>query len=330
MKRNFILFALFLFVLGFSQDISFTKEKLDQLNSFNQTNKSRTFIIYKDEKIINEKYFGTQIINKQTFDENSNWYWASAGKSLTSVLIGIAQQENLLNINDSASKYLGKWTSLKKEDEDKITIKNLLTMTSGLDYAKDRSCESSNCFVYKNEPGTFWFYDTSAYSQLAKVIEKATQKSMDQYTSEKLSGSGISGKWMKYENGLVFYSNAKSFLQFGKLVLHKGKLNGKIVYKYDDYFQQMTNTSQKDNSSYGYLWWINGKSPTKVPGLGTSFNQSLVPNAPKDMFCALGKNGQILDIIPSQNLIILRMGDNPSAFENVIKFHRDLWNKIVE
>ncbi|MDH6254065.1 CubicO group peptidase (beta-lactamase class C family) [Chryseobacterium sp. H1D6B] len=330
MKKIPVLFFIVCFSFGFSQNINFTKDKLDHLNTFNLDNKSRAFIIYQNGKIINEKYFGTKIINKQPFDKNSNWYWASAGKSLTAVLIGIAQQEKIVSINDPVSKYLGKWTAMKKEDEDQITIKNLLSMTSGLDYIKDQNCQSADCFLDKNKAGTFWYYDTSAYSQLAKVIEKASHKSIDQYTSEKLSGSGISGKWMKYENGLIFFSNAESFLQFGKLVLNKGNLNAKNYYKYDDYFMQMTASSQEINPSYGYLWWLNGKEKIRIPGMETLFAQSLVPDAPKDMFCALGKNGQILDIIPSQNLIIIRMGENPAAFENVIKFHRDLWNKILE
>ncbi|GAA5101028.1 serine hydrolase [Chryseobacterium ginsengisoli] len=330
MKKNLFLFAFLFYVLSFSQTIKFSPEKLDHLNTFNLENKTRAFIIYQNGKIINEKYFGTKIINKQLFDENSFWYWASAGKSLTAVLIGIAQQENLLNINDPVSKYLGKWTSIDKKDEDKITIKSLLTMSSGLDYIKDEKCITSDCFIYKNPSDTFWYYDTSAYSQLAKVIEKATNKSIDQYTSEKLSGSGISGKWIKNETGLVFTSTAKSFLQFGKLVLNKGKINDKVYYKNDEYFHQMLETSQKMNHSYGYLWWLNGKDKIKLPGIESSFNQSLVPNAPKDMFCALGKNGQILDIVPSQDLIILRMGENPNTFSNMIKFHRELWNKILE
>lgn len=330
MKKNMLLFALCSFIFGFSQNIIFSKEKLEQLDQFNLENKSRAFIIYQNGNIINEKYFGTKIITKQPFDENSNWYWASAGKSLTAVLIGIAQQQNLLHIDDPVSKYLGKWTGMDKKDEDKITIKNLLTMTSGIDYTKDQQCKSGNCFVFKNPAGSFWYYDTSAYSQLAKVLEKASSKSMDQYTSENLSGSGVSGRWIPTQNGLLFSSTAKSFLQFGKLVLNKGKLNGKTYYQYDDYFQQMTSTSQDLNLSYGYLWWLNGKGEIKVPGFEKSFSQSLVPDAPKDMFSALGKNGQILDIIPSENIIILRMGENPDVSDSIIKFHKELWEKILE
>ncbi|ROH99997.1 serine hydrolase domain-containing protein [Chryseobacterium daecheongense] len=330
MKRSSILLTLFFFASVFSQNITFSKEKLNLLNEFNLENKSRAFLIYQNGKMINEKYFGKKFLNQQPFDEHSEWYWASAGKSLTAVLIGIAQQENLLHINDPVSQYLGKWTGMDKKEEDKITIKHLLTMTSGLDYTKDQKCESSQCYVIKNPAGSFWYYDTSAYSQLAKVIEKASHKTIDQYTSEKLAGSGISGKWIKYENGLVFSSNAKAFLQFGKLVLNKGKLDGKVYYQYDDYFRQMTDTSQNLNPSYGYLWWLNGKSSIRIPGIEKMFNQSLVPNAPKDMLCALGKNGQILDIIPSQNLIIIRMGENPNLYSNMIKFHRELWEKILE
>ncbi|MBO9690810.1 serine hydrolase [Chryseobacterium sp.] len=330
MRKNILLFALLCFSFVFSQDIIFSKEKLEQLNQFNLEHKSRAFIIFQNGAIINEKYFGTKIINKMPFDENSNWYWASAGKSLTAVLIGIAQQDDLLSINDPVSKYLGRWTGMDKKDEDKITVRNLLTMTSGLDYMQDQQCGSASCFVFKNTSGTFWYYDTSAYSQLAKVIEKASHKSIDQYTYEKLSGTKISGKWIPFENGLVFSSNAKSFLQFGKLILNKGKLDGKTYYSYDDYFKHMIDSSQDLNPSYGYLWWLNGKNVIKLPGVEQPFNQSLVPEAPKDMFCALGKNGQILDIIPSQNLIILRMGENPDGYSNMIKFHRELWDQILK
>ncbi len=330
MKKILLLLSCLLSIAFFSQNIRFDKAKIDGLNTYNEEHKSRAFIIYQDGKIINEKYFGKKLIGRQAFDQETNWYWASAGKSLTAVLIGIAQQENLLNIEDSVSKYLGKWTSMASEDEDKITIKHLLTMTSGLDYKKDFFCSSKNCLVFKNPPGTFWYYDTAVYSQLAKIIEKVSKKNIDDYTSEKLSGAGITGKWHKYAGGLVFFSTAKSFLQFGKLVLNKGTLDGKIYYKNDLYFQNMLQSSQDLNPSYGYLWWLNGKEKIKVPGVETALNQSLVPNAPKDMFCALGKNGQFLDIVPSENLIIVRMGASPTAVENTVKFHRELWDKILE
>ena len=72
-----------------------------------------------DGKIVLEKYFGT-------FTQDSIHYWASAGKSLTATMIGIAQQKGLLNINDSVSKYLGVgWSSETRQKEKLITNKNL-------------------------------------------------------------------------------------------------------------------------------------------------------------------------------------------------------------
>ena len=68
--------------------------------------------------IVLEKYFGTHT-------PSSVWYWASAGKTLTALAVGIAQQESYLNIHDTTSSYLGNgWTSMPLSQEQKITIKH--------------------------------------------------------------------------------------------------------------------------------------------------------------------------------------------------------------
>jgi len=74
--------------------------KIDTLYNYLQQENSRAFIVLKDGKIVLEKYFGS-------FTKDSLWYWASAGKTLTSFLIGKAQEDGLLSINDTTSKYLG-------------------------------------------------------------------------------------------------------------------------------------------------------------------------------------------------------------------------------
>ena len=69
------------------------------------------------------------------FDKNTQWYWASAGKSLTATLVGIAQTEGKLNIEKPTAAYLGAgWTSMSTEKEQLITVKNQLTMTTGLEF----------------------------------------------------------------------------------------------------------------------------------------------------------------------------------------------------
>jgi hypothetical protein len=75
----------------------------------------------------------------------------------------------------------------------------------------------------------------------------------------------------------------------------------------------MVNTSQNLNASYGYLWWLNGKQSFMVPQSQLVFPGSWSPNAPVDMIAALGKNGQFINVVPSQNMTWIRMGDAPDS-----------------
>jgi hypothetical protein len=95
------------------------------------------------------------------------------------------------------------------------------------------------------------------------------------------------------------------------------------------YFNQMVNTSQNINLSYGYLWWLNGKASFHLPGTQFQFNGFLVPHAPADMIAALGKNDQILNIVPSMGLVMIRMGDPMFAVNEVANFSNDsIWVRL--
>ena len=76
-----------------------------------------------------------------------------------------------------------------------------------------------------------------------------------------------------------------------------------------NYFQNATTTSQNINLAYGYLWWLNGKTSYHLPQSQLQFNGTLIPSAPSDMYCALGKNDQKIYVVPSKKLVIIRMGD---------------------
>ena len=80
---------------------------------------------------------------------------------------------------------------------------------------------------------------------------------------------------------------------------------------------------------YGYLWWLNGKSSYHLPQTQIEFNGTLIPNAPADMYAALGKNDQKIYIVPSKKLVIIRMGDAGDG-ENfaLSNFDNDLWEKL--
>lgn len=329
---NSLLLFLIFFRISSAQNIHFTPKKISELNTVLDNHNSRAFIIYQNGKIINEKYFGKTISKRKDFDEYSPWYWASASKSLCAVLLGIAQQKGFLNVQDPVSKYLGQhWSAMPETQENKIKIIHLLSMDSGLDYISDKNCNAANCLKYKDEPGKVWFYNSDAYYLLHKILEKATNKSLDEFTQQELGNKiKMYGKWVNYKGANIYFSNAKSFLNFGKLILEKGKFEGKFIFNWDDYFTKMLQSSQNINPSYGYLWWLNGKSSITFPGLTQSFKQSLDPFAPKDLCAALGKNGQFLDVVPSENLIIVRFGEAPDANAVPIKFHREMWREIMK
>lgn len=304
--------------------LGWCQKNIDSLTNFLQRTNTDGFIILKDGKIVLEKYFGT-------FTQDSIHYWASAGKSLTATMIGIAQQKGLLNINDSVSKYLGVgWSSEPRQKEKLITIKNLLSMTSGMDDAAAFPCTnedfSTACLQYKVDAGTRWAYHTGAYKKLEEVVEAASGVSYNVATNNTIEAStGMSGTWIP--SG-VYFSKTRDMARFGLLTLNKGIWQSDTVLRDTTYFRAMTNTSQSFNLSYGYLWWLNGKASAMVPGLQIVFPTKLVPNAPNDMICALGKNDQKIYVIPSTKMVIVRTGESGDNALAVSAYDTLIWSYI--
>ena len=116
--------------------------------------------------------------------------------------------------------------------------------------------------------------------------------------------------------------------RFGLLMLNNGVWNNDTVMHDQAYLYDMTHPSQTLNNSYGYLWWLNSGPNYMIPGLQWTFNGNITPNAPTDMYAAMGKNGQLLNVVPSKNLIVVRMGDNPSNSLVPVTFQNDMWEKL--
>jgi len=305
-------------------ELGWCPDKIDSLYDFLASQNSKAFLLLKDGKIVLEKYFGT-------FTKDSLWYWASAGKTLTGFTVGIAQEEGLLSLNDISAKYLGKgWTSCTTAQEDKITIRHQITMTSGLDDGfGDADCTLPSCLIYKADAGTRWAYHNAPYTLLDGVISKATGQTLNAYVRNKIqTPTGMSGLYFKSGYNNVFYSRPRSMARFGLLLLNKGNWNGTAVMKDTAYFNKMVNSSQDLNLSYGYLTWLNGKKSYRVPGLQFEFQGSFCPDAPNDMFAAMGKNGQFINVVPSQNLVFVRMGNAPDNSLVPFLLNNDIWKKI--
>ncbi len=303
-------------------------EQIAPLLQFLQENDSKAFIVLKDGKIVIEAYFGT-------FTQDSIWYWASAGKTLTAFLVGLAQEQNSLLISEPSSKYLGTgWTSCTPVQESQITIWHQLTMTTGLnDGVPDPFCTLPACLVFQAQAGTRWAYHNGPYTLLDVVLTQATGQTLNGFFFNNITrATGITGSFLKLDFNNVFFSRARSMARFGLLMLNRGNWNGTQIMANMGFFDAMISPSQTLNNSYGYLWWLNGKQSYMLPGLQFVFQGSLFPNAPANMYAALGKNGQILNVVPGMNLVMLRLGNAPNAGPVPASLNDSIWvrlNKVI-
>ncbi|MFD0864171.1 serine hydrolase domain-containing protein [Sungkyunkwania multivorans] len=305
--------------------LGWNTEAIPSLYDFLEEKDTKGFIVLKDGRIVLEKYF-----NGATASDNNPWN--SIGKSLTSFVVGIAQQENHLNIYDTSSDYLGEgWSALTPQEEQAITIWNHITMTTGLDYnTSNINCTDTDCLTYLNPAGEFWFYHNAPYTLTRTIVEAAVGQNFNDYYNNKVRNRiGMQGTWLSIGYANIYYSNARSLARFGLLNLNKGRWGGEAILDDTEYFSSMISSSQDLNKAYGYLWWLNGKENYRVPGLASQFTGPLIPSAPDDLYAGLGKDDQKLYIVPSEDLVIVRMGDDggqtllgPSSFDEL------LWQKL--
>ncbi|UJP64616.1 serine hydrolase domain-containing protein [Mongoliitalea daihaiensis] len=316
--------------------LDWNENELEALYKLLETGNTRGFIVLKDGKIAIEKYFGPQLLGNQPFGQSSVWYWASAGKTLTATLAGIAQQEGLLNIHAPTSTYLGNgWTSTSPSQENAITVWHQLTMTTGLDDGvSNRDNTNPESLKYFAAPGTRWAYHNAPYTLLECVISNATNRSFSDYFDTKIASKiGMVGSWQTIDFNNVYFSNTRSMARFGLLILAKGKWGNQEVLNDHAFFEQMVNTSQTLNPAYGYLWWLNGKTPFMIPSIQLQFNGILIPDAPHDMIIAAGRDGQFVCLVPSQNLVLIRTGlDSNNALVS-FTYLNQIWtalNRVIK
>ena len=299
-------------------------DEIDSLYQYLDEQDTKGFMVLKDGKIVLEKYFGT-------FTADSLWYWASAGKTITAFLVGKAAEENHLSLNDTTSTYLSPgWTACSSQQESKITIRNQLTMTSGLDDGvPDNHCTLDSCLVYLADAGSRWAYHNAPYTLLEPVLTSATGTTINSYTQSRLKAkTGMTGLWsyVNYDN--VYFSKLRSMARFGLLIQNYCVWDGDTLLRDSAYVNQMTNSSQSLNLSYGYLWWLNGKSNYMLPTSQLIFQGSYAPAAPADMFAGLGSNGQILSVSRSMGLVVLRMGNQAGSGEVPTQLCNSIWEKL--
>jgi CubicO group peptidase (beta-lactamase class C family) len=302
--------------------LNWNNNAVQPLKDFLIQKNTKSFMILVNGRIVMEEYFS----GHTAFNE---WEWNSAGKTLVATTTGIAQQEGFLNINNKASDYLETdWTNMPLIKENLITVRHLLTMTSGIDDTKQLVTKSN--LTYVADAGTRWAYG-NVFQKLMDVVAQASNQDFETYFNRGLKNKiGMDGFW---NNGLIFkiyHSNTRSMARFGLLALNNGKWNNEQIIN-ESFFNESINSSQNINASYGYFWWLNGKTNFMIPGEQTVYQGSLVPNAPVGMYAAMGANDQRIYVVPSKKMVVIRMGDasdpaNPNFA--VSGFDNELWAKI--
>jgi len=269
------------------------------------------YMVIKNDSIIFEEYW-----NGYSADSSSNSF--SMAKSWISTLVGIAIKEGKIeNINQRACDFLPEFC---EGDNSKITIKHLLTMSSGLDWNEDyhdplgQTAEAYFAPNLKEQmmrlkavetPGEIFKYHSSCSQLLAFIVESATGKSVNEYTSEKLwkpMGAKHPALWntdTKRGDEKAFCcinSNARDFARLGKLYLNQGNWNGTQLLD-SNYVKEATSVANlldedgNKNTNYGYQFWIANRK-----GL--------------DVYYTRGLWGQYVICIPEKDMIIVRLGRN--------------------
>jgi CubicO group peptidase (beta-lactamase class C family) len=275
----------------------------DKKGEINKRTRS-VLVIYKD-KIIAEKY-------DTGFDKNSKILGWSMTKSITATYFGILQKQGKFDINKPAP--IAAW---KNDDRKNITTSDLLHMNSGLEWdEKDDAISDLTKMLFLEEdmsqsqllkpaefkPNTHWNYSSGTSNLLAGILRnqfKTHQEYLDFWYSALIDKIGMNSMVIEtdmagnYVGSSYSWATTRDWAKFGLLYLHKGNWNGEQLFdeSWAKYVATPTNTSKGE---YGAHFWLNA---------GGKY-----PDVPSDLYSANGFQGQRVFIIPSLDLVIVRMG----------------------
>ncbi len=289
---------------------------------FVESTNGKSFLVLQDGRIVVERYWTPAGVRHAQ-------YVMSSGKSITAFLVGIAQEQKKLQLDQPVSDFLGAgWSRTTPARERAIQIRHLLQMTSGL----------NSRLEYQGPPGVIWRYNTEAYQQLHPLLEQAVGTPMQEFSKRVLfEPMGMKNSEFRFHS---FVMNARDMGRFGMLIQGQGQWNERPIMNDRQFFDEMLNSSQSLNPAYGYLWWLNGRESFRSVGVQRGILPgALVPNAPQDMVSANGRGGQRIFVVPSLGLVVVRLGENPALGVRGVaaaeadgtqgKFDNQLWNKLM-
>jgi CubicO group peptidase (beta-lactamase class C family) len=269
------------------------------------------FLVVDDNKVLYEKYFNG-------YDERSLNTSFSMAKSFASALVGIAIDEGYIkSVDEPITNYI---PELLKKDKrfESITIRNLLTMSSGIKYEEGGFLPWSeeaddtktyyatnlrrlalNCRI-ESRPDNYFEYNNYNPLLVGLILERATGMPVSRFMETKLwrpMGMEADGSWSldskkdgfeKMESGVN--ARARDFARFGMLYAKEGNWRGKQLIS-RGWVEESTrpDTSTDPSQDYQYFWWVN------------------TPDG-KNHFSAQGNYGQYIYVAPEKDLVIVRLG----------------------
>jgi CubicO group peptidase (beta-lactamase class C family) len=273
---------------------------------------TRAVLILYDGNIIAERY-------APGFDKNTVMLGWSMSKSLTAAMAGILVNQNKLSVDEPAPVPV--WANTEKRN---ITIKNLLQQTTGLDFTeiytrpsivtkmlfrKGDMAAYAASLPLKYDPGTVFNYSSGNSNILSGVVRQVVgEKDYSAFPYKELFYKINAYSFLlepdasgTYIGSSYSYATARDFARFGLLYYNNGTWNGLQVLPANWVKESVQASSADKRRHYGYQFWLNGydeKDSTK----------RWYPDVPADMFFCDGYGGQDVYIIPSEKLIVVRLG----------------------
>jgi hypothetical protein len=280
----------------------------DDLESFLRSTETTAFIVVKDDDLLYEQYFNDH-------DRGSTQTSFSVAKSFASALVGIAIDDGIISLDDPITNYI---PELKERDVrfERITIRHLISMSSGLRYEEQGTPWSDDTETYYapdlrklaltdseivGPPGHLWHYNNFNPLLMGMILERATSQDVAALMEARLwqpLGAEADASWSldseasgfeKLESGIN--ARAIDFAKLGSLYLHEGEWNGTRILP-ASWVRESTAVSEEHDSSpaYGYWWWT-----YRDDELG-------------DYFAARGNKGQFIVVIPERDVVVVRHG----------------------
>lgn len=282
---------------------------LPGLEAFMAEQRTAGIVIIQDGKVRLERY-------GLDFDAGGRWTSFSVAKSFTSTLVGAAIQDGAIkSLEDKVSNYI---PDMKGSAYDDVTIRQLLTMSSGVRWNEDYEDPNADVAKFNNTtadagvdatvsymrklprahpPGEVWNYNTGETNLIGVLVSSATGKTLSAYLEEKIwkpFGMASDATWLLNStgteiSGCCIQASTMDFARLGQFVLSGGKIGDTQIVPADWFAQAIV--KQKDigrpGRGYGFQWWTYDDGSVAAQGI---FGQGIFIDPKRKLVIASNAN----------------------------------------